>query len=125
MLTKINNALEVRDAMKAAREGVPGAYEKARVMGIVAKYQLINSEPNCSADAIREQVFGVRYEVHLKEAYYNASENSIKVAARCIATVDANYCSHNSPEYLDAVRSIRHMIDEHKANSKLVSSLRK
>ena len=101
------------------------AYERARIIGIVAKYQLISSEPNCSANAIREHVSGARYEVHLKAAYYNASEHSVKKAAHNIATVDTNYCSYNSPEYLDAVRSIRNMIEEHKANSKLVSSLRK
>ena len=125
MLTKLNNALEVRDAMRVAREGVPEAYEKARIMGIVAKYQLIGSGPDCSANLIREHVMCARYEVHLKAAYSNASEDSVKEAAHKIATVDANYCSYNSHEYVDAVRSIRGMIDEHKANSKLVSSLRK
>ena len=125
MLTKINNALEVRDAMRVAREGVPEAYEKARIMGIVAKYQLISSEPDCSANLIKEHMMYARYEVHLKAVYSNASEDSVKDAARKIATVDANYRSYNSPEFLDAARSVRCMIDEHKANSKLASSLRK
>lgn len=125
MLTKLNNALEVRDAMRVAREGVPEAYEKARIMGIVAKYQLISSEPDCSANLIREHMMYARYEVHLKAVYSNAGKDSVKDAARKIAAVDANYCSYNSPEFLDAVKSIRCMIDEHKANSKLVSSLRK
>ncbi|MCL5786667.1 MAG: hypothetical protein M1520_00480 [Candidatus Marsarchaeota archaeon] len=111
--------------MRVAREGVPEAYEKARIMGIVAKYQLISSEPDCSANLIREHMMYARYEVHLKAVYSNAGKDSVKDAARKIAAVDANYCSYNSPEFLDAVKSIRCMIDEHKANSKLVSSLRK
>ena len=125
MLTKINNALEVRDAMNVAREGAPGAYEEARIRGIVAKYQLINREPDCSADVIREHVMYAKYEVYLKAAYSKASEKSVKDAARSLATFDARSCAHNSPEHAEAVRSIRCMIDEHKANSKLVASLRK
>ena len=125
MLTKINKALEVRDAMKAAREGVPGAYEEARINGIVAKYQLLNSEPDCSVDVMREHVMSARYETYLKAAYPNASEKSVKEAAHNVAVLDSRYCAYNSPGYLEAVKSVRCMIDEHKANSKLVSSLRK
>ncbi len=125
MLTKINKALEVRDAMKAAREGVSGAYEEARIKGIVAKYQLLNREPDCSAEVMREHVMRARYETYLKAAYPNASDNSVKEAAHSVAVFDSRYCAHNSPEYLEAVRSVRQMIDEHKTNSKLVSSLRK
>ncbi len=125
MLTKINNALEVRDAMKAAREGVPGAYEEARLKVILARYQLASSEPDCSADVIGERVMCVRYETYLKAAYPNASWSSVKEAAESMATVDYNYSNYNSPKYLEAVKSIRRMIDEHKTNSKLASSLRK
>ena len=125
MLTKINNALEVREAMKVAREGVAEAYERARIIGIVAKYQLINREPDCSPEVIREHVMSARYEVHLKAAYANASETSVKSAARKLAAFDASSCTYNSPERAEAVKSVKQMVDEHKANSKLVSSLRK
>jgi len=125
MLTKINKALEVRDAMKVAREGVPGMYEEARIKGIVTRYNLISSEPNCSVEVIREQVMCVKYETYLKAGYPNASDKSVKEAARNVAILDSRYCKYNSPEYQEAVRSVRYMIDEHKTNSKLVSSLRK
>ena len=125
LLAKINNALEVRDAMKKAREGVPGAYEEARIMGTLAKYHLINREPNCSEQHIKEYVTGVRYEIHLKTAYSNASDKSIKEAAHNVAILDSRYCTHDSPEHAEAIRSVKRMIEEHKANSKLVASLRK
>lgn len=124
MFARRNKELEVTDAMKAAREGVPGAREEAREKVLIAKYQLIIRAPSLSVEAVRKHAMHAKYAVHLKKAYPNASGIAIEEAAHCIAAVDAYHPHHNSPVYKRAVKSVKRMINEHRANTPLVSSLR-
>lgn len=125
MFARRNKELEVTDAMKAARDGVPGAREEAMERVLEAKYQLIIRAPSLSAEAVRKHAMHAKYAVHLKRAYPNASGITIEEAAYGIAAVDSHHPYHNSPVYKRAVRAVKRMINEHRANTPLASSLRK